>query len=410
MNAYILTEITKRELDSNLLLALIAAKNNFNILISNMDTLEYLIKKNFLKKGIFHTKSILHDEKKNQLHENLNSKGFKITSVDEENGLIEKNLEIFCKTRFSNSSLKLVDKIFCWGPHDYRYLKKHYTKYKSKFIPTGTHRIDLWKKKFISYWMTDKKIKKSPKNVIISLNFGLTNGHETFKKKIKKLKNAKYFERSKNLKKLLYQIKEENIRDINRFKILINYLSKKIKEINFIVRPHPNEKLSTWKKILHKNNNVIIDNKENFNEALNKSSLLIHKGCTTAFQASMIDIPVISYVGKSMLSSHGVTANNLGIKVNDKKKVEIFIRKILIEKNKINLNTNKILKHKLFLYKKNLSSKEIVNQWKNIHKNIIFNNNNWNKIKVYLFFHDLKKLFHKDYKFEKINLKIILKL
>ena len=39
MNIYILTEITKRELDSNILLALIAAQKGSTVLISNMDTL-----------------------------------------------------------------------------------------------------------------------------------------------------------------------------------------------------------------------------------------------------------------------------------------------------------------------------------------------------------------------------------
>ena len=39
MNIYILTEITKRELDSNILLALVAAQNGSSVLISNMDTI-----------------------------------------------------------------------------------------------------------------------------------------------------------------------------------------------------------------------------------------------------------------------------------------------------------------------------------------------------------------------------------
>ena len=56
MNIYILTEITKRELDSNILLALVAAQNGSSVLISNMDTIEYLANKKLISKGIFHTK------------------------------------------------------------------------------------------------------------------------------------------------------------------------------------------------------------------------------------------------------------------------------------------------------------------------------------------------------------------
>ena len=36
-----------------------------------MDSIEYLSQKKIIKKGIFHTKSILHDERKQKLHEDL---------------------------------------------------------------------------------------------------------------------------------------------------------------------------------------------------------------------------------------------------------------------------------------------------------------------------------------------------
>ena len=45
MNIYILTEITRRELDSNLLLACLAANNNFDVLITNSETIRYLNEK-----------------------------------------------------------------------------------------------------------------------------------------------------------------------------------------------------------------------------------------------------------------------------------------------------------------------------------------------------------------------------
>ena len=48
MNVYILTEITKRELDSNILLACIAA-DSFEVMISNSDTIKNLNLKNTKK-------------------------------------------------------------------------------------------------------------------------------------------------------------------------------------------------------------------------------------------------------------------------------------------------------------------------------------------------------------------------
>ena len=53
MNVYILSEITKRELDSNLLVSLISASYGNSILITNMDTIEFLSKKNFYQMVYF---------------------------------------------------------------------------------------------------------------------------------------------------------------------------------------------------------------------------------------------------------------------------------------------------------------------------------------------------------------------
>ena len=181
MNIYILTEITKRELDSNILLALVAAQNGSSVLISNMDTIEYLASKKLIGKGIFHTKSILHDQRKKKLHLNLYNSGFKITSIDEENGLVDKKLDFFCAVRFSKESLKFASKIFCWGNDDYNNLIKVYKNSKKKFIKSGAPRIDLWKKIFIPYWISHKEKKR--KKVLISLNFQLINGFETLKNK-----------------------------------------------------------------------------------------------------------------------------------------------------------------------------------------------------------------------------------
>ena len=131
MNIYILTEITKREMDSNLLLAILCANRNNEVLISDMDTLEFLNKKNILKSGIFHTKSLVHGDKKKELHEALKKNNIKISSIDEEAGLVLKDLTSFSKARFTEDDFKVADKIFCWGKHDHETLDNLFKNSKS---------------------------------------------------------------------------------------------------------------------------------------------------------------------------------------------------------------------------------------------------------------------------------------
>ena len=406
MNVYILSEITKRELDSNLLVSLISASYGNSILITNMDTIEFLSKK-LLSDGIFHTKSIVHDDRKQDLHINLFNQGIKITSIDEENGLIKENLKAFCKTRFSEKSLKYVEKIFCWGNHDYSSLIETYNNFNNKFCKTGTPRTDLWRPVFKDYWKMENILKGNNNQVLISLNFGLINGFETFEQKIKKLNKAKYFDRYPEFENEINLIAEQNKKDFIYFKELINYLSKELKHINFLVRPHPRERLKTWENILDKRENIIINNDNNFNHALSNSNLLIQNGCTTAFQAVLYKIPVISFVVDENNMSHGKTANDLGKKISNKEEVKILIEKHFAGEKFINNKVDTLLNHKLFINKDKLSSYLINDEWFEISKNLDNKKNNWRAIKFRLLFHDLKNLFKKDNKFEKVNIKKI---
>ena len=118
--------------------------------------------KKFLKKGVFYTKSLEHDNWKKNLIQIIYSLGNKITSLDEEAGIIKdkKSLEIFLRARFTNDSLSKINKVFCWGNDDYIMLKKLFPQFKDKFVLSGSSRVDMWKQKFKTYWLKNNGIKK----------------------------------------------------------------------------------------------------------------------------------------------------------------------------------------------------------------------------------------------------------
>ena len=199
MNVYIHLEITAREEDSNLLKAVLAAHSGCEVLICVSNIYNFLFKRNFLKKGIFHTKSLEHNDWKKKFLQMIYSQGNKITSLDEEAAIIKdkEGLEIFLKARFTNESLFKASKVFCWGDDDYNMLRKLFPKHKHKFILTGSSRVDTWKKNFEVYWCT--KPEKKNKKILISLNFPGVNGYNSHEIAVKNLKSAGYFKRSKEL-------------------------------------------------------------------------------------------------------------------------------------------------------------------------------------------------------------------
>ena len=388
MNIYILTEITKRELDSNLLLACIAANNNFDVIISNTETIKFLNDKKLLKKGLFHTKSLVHGEKKKELHRSLKKNGIKISSIDEEAGLILKDLIPFSKARFTEDDFQIADKIFCWGRHDYTTLKSLFHNFNNKLILSGSHRFDMMRKEFNNYWnfLEDKK-----KQITVSGNFNLVNGFIHKSKIILELENQGYFSRSQSLKKEISNIIDDMEKKFPKFLEMLNIIIQKYPNEKFHLRPHPMERIETWQKHFSKFNNVKISKEGNINEQLVNSKLLIHNSCTSAFHSFSYRIPTISYEPIQCSSEYGEPANKLSERV---KKVDDMCDlidkiinnnyKILNQEEKINIFENKIYEPK-FKY----SSDIIVDEWRKI---IGFSSNNklnLKKIKFELFKREL---------------------
>ena len=76
MNIYLHLEISVRELDSKLLLAVLAAARGHQVIVSDMESILKGINNGVLAPGIFHTKSITPSDNKIARHEKLINKGF----------------------------------------------------------------------------------------------------------------------------------------------------------------------------------------------------------------------------------------------------------------------------------------------------------------------------------------------
>ena len=101
MNIYLHLEISARELDSKLFLAILAAARGHEVVVANLEVLEKGLIKGWLPSGVFHTKSITPSESKINRHKAIINKGCKITSIDEE----------ACIDRFNYEKFLIFDKL-----------------------------------------------------------------------------------------------------------------------------------------------------------------------------------------------------------------------------------------------------------------------------------------------------------
>nr|WP_309502606.1 surface carbohydrate biosynthesis protein [uncultured Roseovarius sp.] len=290
---YIFCEVAARELDSKILLATRAAKMGMRAIITDIASFKYLLSRNMLPAGIFHAKSLNPRINADNFRNELLRKGFKITSIDEEHGLLDFDYASFAAKRFSQKSLGQAEFVFCWGPHDQNYLQNEYPEFKEKILKTGSPRVDIWRRP-LSDKSVEDEIAKAGRYILIPTNFGAANNKTGLAELVNSFArgnpNDSVVERCKCL-----SVASEQLHVMRHFTSLSIELSKKIPNLNIVVRPHPVEKKELWRNLLSGANNVIVSDLGDIASWVKGATAILHNGCTTAMEAAVVGKPVITY-------------------------------------------------------------------------------------------------------------------
>ena len=355
-NLIILIEIKKRELISKLVLSEIALKNKYRIFICNTSSYFWALKKKVLPKGIILLKSI--EQKDIKFLTECKKNNFHVVCQDEEGGQVRTSIANFFKQRVSYKTLKLISSFYSWGKLDNKYPMNKFKKFKSKFKLTGSPRIDLLNKKLNILFQQDvKQLKKKYKNyVLICTNFGLSNGYYTDDEKIKIEIKTRGLKKKSEINWLKNYHKEER-KLMFEFIDLCNFLSKSIKNLNFILRPHPAENLAIYKKYI-KSKNVIITNEGNSINWIRGAIAHIHNGCTTGFEAFALKKKVFSYEPFKSKFIDNTISNKVSYRIKNKKN---FTKKIFYNKkpNFYDLNKKNIFNQR-YRFENELNCNEII--------------------------------------------------
>jgi len=417
---YIHCEITKREFEAKLLLSTIAANNNFEVYMGNIEGLEKNI---HLPSGLLHFTSCTPAKRILDLFKRLKRKKFIITAQDEEGG-VEEIKNFFSKPpvgifyyRFSNKSLKYVDAIFSWSNFDYDNLIKRFSKYKKKIFNTGNPRADMWSKILKKSYFN--KNEKNQKYILINSHTDGPASNKRLIENLKIIKDAYYFNDDKefeNTKINYFNSLSKRTDFMYIYTEAIIELSRKFKNEKFIFRPHPIENLETWKFLFRNCTNIRVTKEKSSTYWMHRSKLLIQNGCYTAIEAANLELDIISFIPDILKDLAKPFTANLGFKCKNKKDL---IKLVIFLNN--NRNKNKILKKKIENKKKVnsrihfptkiLNADKIVHIWKLLYKNensILFENIIF---EIQIFFKNLKYRFFNlksngkiyDRKFEDIN-------
>ncbi len=326
MNLYLTIEILNRELHSKLLIAMESASRGMNVYLGRLKP--YLMR-DFFAPGIILDKSITPSPQRLQEMEYCKKKNFIYTSLDEEVGLIDVNAKAFhLQGRYSNKSLKLADKVFCYGKWDYNNLTKKFNKHKKKFVITGNPRIDFWRKDF-DFFYKKRKLKYN-NYIFFSLNYSYLTSKSEFNKVLKFLVESKYVDRGLTIN-FTKKKRSDSYKMYKKFSKLITTLADKT-NLRIIVRPHPMDPINNY-NFLKKYKNVSVINKGSISEWIHYAKVVIHSGCTGGLESSMKGIPTVSY--SPFNSSHGHKfADFFSIKISNFNECISIVEKIIKNKFK----------------------------------------------------------------------------
>lgn len=283
-------EIQVREFWGRLLVGLYAAEKGYSVVIGQQKTLFKRLKE--FPSGVFFLKSIARTDVPNLLRKkNL---GHRIVSIDEE-GMACFEMKRYSSVRFSEESLRLVEKVFCWGSVERNILTSSYPAYENKFVVTGNPRLECWCHPIRQVYKKKAEIlqKKYGNYIFVPSNFsGLFHGNGP-DKVVNQLTNLGIVRTSGELAELKTSLEHREFAR-RKFENAIRNLA------NFfpvVLRPHPTESVGRWQQSLGKIDrvSVVYDDMEVAPWILGAKAV-IHHGCTTAIEALLMGKQTIAYL------------------------------------------------------------------------------------------------------------------
>ncbi len=385
MNIYLDVETAVRELDSKLLLGVLAASRGHEVIISHKTEILRGMNNGILSPGIFHNKSLTPSKDRIAISKSFIDKDFIITAIDEEGGLVDHGYKP-ALYRFSKKSVEQASAIFTWGPEDTDTLKKVYSKDSSKIFMTGSPRADLWKNFFSDYW---SKPRGTPNRsfLLVSSNFGLANNPRYFHNMFKMYKKLGMYERDPDLMDKHFGIISENYQNLYEFIKSIKKLSK-INKFDIVVRPHPAENIEPWKVFLDGVPNVHIIREGSITPWLKESFAVLHNGCTTALEATFSKKPILTFIPFKQKFSREV-ANELGFIVRSVEELVDKVNTIFNAEKPYNFDEEikklpDILTKKICFDENELAAIKMIKVWESLSNQKLSKSTNWSKFKIFL--------------------------
>ena len=228
-----------------------------------------------------------------QYYDALKEQDFSLLYYHEEGGIwigAEKEWEGMCSKQIDASILQCDDQILCWGE-----FQKNY--YESLLPLSNVHNVGVARFDLDENMNLRKLINVSSRvierdYILINTNFAAVNHYIGFLGWFKPLNtNARS---SKDRVEAMHWF-STTFQVMGYFLEMLTRLLADFPEKRFVLRPHPTESIEFYEEFFKSFSNITITKDFSAPEWIDKCSLLIQNGCTTAIEAHLMNKKVISF-------------------------------------------------------------------------------------------------------------------
>ena len=290
-----------RELDPKLLLACIAARRGFLVIIGSHRNIDLRISS--FPRSLYLNKSMT--DRNLKMFRIMEKIGHQIVTWDEE-ALVHLPAETYFSRRLSPEAIRHVSQLFAWGEKNAE-LWRQYPDLPTD-LPihvTGNPRCDMLRPEMRPFYESEvAKIRRTHGDfILVNTNFNHVNAFfpaQNLFKPVKDEGQEPAFGKAavgmtRQYARGLHNHKQSIL---DAFKHLIPLLDDAFPDHKIVVRPHPTENQQVYKEIAQHCKRVFVTNEGNVVPWLMATRAVIHNGCTTGVEAYMMDVPAISYRAK----------------------------------------------------------------------------------------------------------------
>jgi len=208
-------------------------------------------------------------------------------------GFIYRSGEDYVQRRVHAETIDNIDYLFLWGERQKQDLRQFLGKVRGFFV-TGNPRIDLLLGRFRKSWQPEADVIRAKHGdfVLFTSRFSAVNHFRRSLDETLDRRKEQYTEAAEATVGERYEIRKQLFADYMQ---TIEETARRLPELKFVVRPHPNENADVWKERFAGIGNVEICDEGAATPWLSSARCVVHNACTTGIEAYLLDRPVIEY-------------------------------------------------------------------------------------------------------------------